>query len=423
VNLDWRRLKAVVLESDDWGLCAWAPDEQAFRVLADTPAWRTPPGRIYGRSTLESANDVARLAATLLEFRGADGLPPVWQANTVMASPDYIRLRPPLFECETLPLVFFPDFPTRWQRPGLWNEVRRAIEGGVWWPELHGLVHLPQNAWLLALRRGAADARRAHGQESFVCGAVEAAAEYDPCEPAELRRRSLALGAERFRERFGRAPASLCPPDYRWDRQLESDAESLGITLLQGKAEQAGHPFPRLRHWLYRHRWPDIEGRRLFLPPRIAFEPRGEQAVNGRLGAASVHARIRAAWNRGQPAVVSSHRVNYAHLDAAWADSGRAALRDLLARLAADGAVFLTDAETRDLAERGWSVRRLGERGAVLRHHGAARERLRFAVPARVATVSLEGAEGSPDPRFAVEGAEVIAEVGPGTYRLAWGRG
>jgi DNA-binding transcriptional ArsR family regulator len=35
VNLDWRRLKAVVLESDDWGLCAWVPDEKAFRALAD----------------------------------------------------------------------------------------------------------------------------------------------------------------------------------------------------------------------------------------------------------------------------------------------------------------------------------------------------------------------------------------------------
>ena len=52
LNLDWRRLKAVVIESDDWGLCAWSPDEQAYRVLTDTPAFRSPPGRIYGRSTL-----------------------------------------------------------------------------------------------------------------------------------------------------------------------------------------------------------------------------------------------------------------------------------------------------------------------------------------------------------------------------------
>ena len=108
MNLDWHRLKAVVLESDDWGLCAWSPDEQAHRVLADTPLFRSPVGRAYGRSTLESADDVRRLADTLLEFRGGDGFPPVWQANTVMASPDYPRMKPPLFEDEPLPLQDYP---------------------------------------------------------------------------------------------------------------------------------------------------------------------------------------------------------------------------------------------------------------------------------------------------------------------------
>ena len=41
VNLDWHALKAVVLQSDDWGLCAWVPDEQAHRVLAGQPAFRS----------------------------------------------------------------------------------------------------------------------------------------------------------------------------------------------------------------------------------------------------------------------------------------------------------------------------------------------------------------------------------------------
>ena len=98
MNLEWKRLKAVVIESDDWGLCAWSPDEQALRVLADTPAFRTPAGRRYGSSTLESADDVRRLAATFAEFRGGDGFAPVLQANTVMAAPVFERLRPPWYK-------------------------------------------------------------------------------------------------------------------------------------------------------------------------------------------------------------------------------------------------------------------------------------------------------------------------------------
>ena len=93
------------------------------------------------------------------------------------------------------------------------------------------------------------------------------------------------------------------------------------------------------------------------MPPRIAFEPRGDAAPGSRLGAARTRAAAHAAWGHGQPAVVSSHRHNYAHLDPAWSEAGRAALRDLLRALCEDGAVFLTDAKVRDLVA---GVRRPG---------------------------------------------------------------
>jgi hypothetical protein len=83
------------------------------------------------------------------------------------------------------------------------------------------------------------------------------------------------------------------------------------------------------------------------MPARIAFEPRGAHDPAARLGAAAAHRAARAAWRRGHPAVGSTHRVNYAHLDPAWSEAGRRALRDLLGRLCADGATFMTDAEVR----------------------------------------------------------------------------
>ena len=56
MNLDWHRLRAVVLESDDWGLCAWVPDDRAHRVLSNQPAFRTEAGLRYGRSHLEGSS-------------------------------------------------------------------------------------------------------------------------------------------------------------------------------------------------------------------------------------------------------------------------------------------------------------------------------------------------------------------------------
>ena len=432
MNLDWHRLKAVVLESDDWGLCAWVPDEPAYHALEGAPAWRTEAGRLYGRSTLERAEDVGRLEQTLCSFRGGDGFPPVLQANTVMATPDFARLTPPGFACEELPLVAYPEFPSRWARPGLGAAVRQAVAAGVWWPELHGLLHLPRAAWLAALRRGAQDACRALEQQCLVCEAVEASAEYDPAEPPALRRESITRAVGGFRACFGRAPGSLCAPDYLWDEALEADAERLGVTIVQGRAEQRPHPFPRLRHLLHRYRWPDARGRRFYMPPRIAFEPRGGRDPSGRVGVGAAHRAARRAWVRAQPAIVSTHRLNYAHLDPAWMEAGCAALRDLLALLAADGATFLTDAEARALKERSWSVRPVGERGALLRYHGAPRQAVRFPAPPGVADVALAQPGGSA--RITLErpaaaaaagvetGVEVVAEVDPGAYLLEWRR-
>jgi len=355
--------RAVVIESDDWGFCAWVPDEAAYRALLATPAFRSPPGRVYGRSTLESANDVNRLAEVLASVRGGDGMPPVFQANTVMAAPDFGRLAAP-FPVEPLPLVGHPETPPRWRRPGLWEAVGRAARAGIWWPELHGLHHVPERTWLQALRRGDADAKQALVYQVSVCEAVEASGEFASSEPKQSRELNLAHAAELFREGFGRAPTSLCPPDYRWDEALEHAAEELGITILQGKAEQL-RPLLRLRRRLFPTRWPHVRGKRFYTPQRIAFEPRGEGG--GPLGAEATHARVMREWEQGRPAVISTHRLNYAHLDEAWSAQGRAALADLLRRLAADRAVFLTDAELRDLTFRGFSVRPLPGGAAIER--------------------------------------------------------
>ncbi|HTR96939.1 MAG TPA: hypothetical protein VMH61_03470, partial [Candidatus Acidoferrales bacterium] len=335
MTVDWRRLKAVVLESDDWGLCAWVADDAAHRALADQPAFRSPAGRRYGRSTLESAADVRALERTLLEFAGGDGLPPVWQANTIVAAPDWTRLAAPGFDQAALPVTAIEDAPARWQRPGLGEAWSAAIACGVWWPELHGLHHLPETAWLGALRRAEPDARLALEHASAIGTAVEASGEYDPSEPRPVRARVLREAIARFAVRFGRAPSSFCPPDYRFDDWLEREAAALGLTTLQGRAERARGPWASLRRRIVPPRFPDRAGGRFHLPARTAFEPRGDAAAPGPSGLEAALHGVRAAWSAGRPAIVSTHRLNYAHLDAAWSEAGRAALRTLLSRLAA----------------------------------------------------------------------------------------
>jgi hypothetical protein len=420
VNLDWPRLRAVVIQSDDWGLCAWSPDDRAHAELRDTPMFRSDAGRRYAGSTLESAADVAALCATLQAFRGADGFAPVWQANTTMASPDYERMTASRFGAEVLPVVEAPGLPSRWQRPGLAESVDRARSDGLWWPELHGLHHLPEHAWLHALRRGESDAVRAFEQQSPVCRAVQESGEYDSSEPRDVRRRNLERSIEAFRRRFARAPESLCPPDYRWDESLEQDAQALGIGSIQGLAEQYGHSFPRLRHLALRQRWPITTGRLLFLPARIAFEPSAVDASeHGRL-VQHVRKRARQAWGRGQPAIVSTHRVNYAHLDPERSAAGRLALREVIAGLVEDGARFLVDTEVRQLLERGGSVRRLGTHAVIVRRYGAGDEPMRFEAPAGVTGVHVREGRAANGADARIEHGELVARLDHGELLLEW---
>src|SRR6185295_19543349 len=103
---------------------------------------------------------------------------------------------------DPLPIVALPETPSRWVRPGMWDAVTSAIADGLWWPELHGLHHLPATAWRAALRDGDEDAHRGHAHQSAVCARVEASGEYDPAEPVAVRRGNLERAIERFEAAF-----------------------------------------------------------------------------------------------------------------------------------------------------------------------------------------------------------------------------
>src|SRR5262249_31387305 len=142
----------------------------------------------------------------------------------------------------------------------------------------------------------------------------------------------------------------------------------------------------------------------------------------GRGGVAAGHRGARDAWSQGRPAVVSTHRMNYAHLDAEHSRNSRQALHELLHRLCAENAVFLVDHEVRQLAERHWSVRDLGGRGVLLRHYAVPRGTLRFAGPWGVTGVRLRGPHDDPRAELAVQDGHVEVRVNLGEYVLEWTR-
>lgn len=377
--VDWRRLRAIALESDDWGLAGFVPSVDAWTGLEREAL---SPGRfpeVYWNSTLEDSATVTRLAAVLAGSHGRDGRPAVLQPNYVMSSLDWDAgrwIRRDL-----------PDHPGTYPRPGLWQAVSAAIAAGVWYPEYHAAWHYdPQRRRQTVAAGGAALVAAERGIMLFP--GSEAARELGPWRPTPELAAELDTGLVVFAAAFGRAPGSVIAPDYTWDGRCEDLWATRGLTVIQAKREQrhpglppgaAGRVLKVLERQWARARHPG----RVYLERNCRLEP--VQAPDVGAVVAACLAQTQRAWRRGEPAIVETHRVNYAHGDTSVAGDGRGALAAYLTGLAGlgePGPVFLVDAEIAALGRRGTSLVEAG--GALVARNGARSRRL--AVPARPAT-------------------------------------
>jgi hypothetical protein len=373
----WDRVRAVCIESDDWGLCGFVPDSSAIVALdrrALDPeivaAGSFPP--VYWHSTLEDSADVARLCAVLAAHRGRDGLPAVMQPNYILGAWQYDVAggRPDSTTAESDRVIAamagrwtatsHPETPAGYERPGLWSAVRAGRLAGVWHPELHGRWHYDP------LRRQEETARssavqRAASHQILVFPGSEQAWELGPWRPRDVLRQELDESLATFQQLFSGPPRSVIAPDYVWDDADEEMWIARDLRVIQGQRQQ------RKAHWRGREgrvrkvihrtltRWWNRD--RVYLDRNCIFEP-VQQASPQSITAAAV-AGVRAAWRRGEPAVLEAHRINFVHLDRSVPELGRRELAVLLGELDDDAVLYLTDAEVADLNRRGtsWAVR------------------------------------------------------------------
>ncbi len=370
--VDWTAARAVVIESDDWGLCGFTPSHAALDSI-DIDAICTgvfPP--VYLHSTLEDGVTVERLAALMAAHPGRDGVPAVFQPNYIMGSLSYVEMN----ESDTGRKwrgEILPGHPSKYRRDDLWPAVHKAIADGVWWPEYHGLWHYdPQDRRSKVASNGAAQDAARQGLLIFPDGAnsYELALDRDPAELTnELRE-----GIQAFEQLFGRPPQSVIAPDYAWDYSREMMWSREGLRIIQAKREQRS--LSKLSATLWDRIWKVCERSWRYLNEKgIVYLNRncrleGAQAENSRQHAVKCVDCMHRAWRSGEPAIVGTHRVNYAHLDPESVNEGFAALTYVLEQIAVEpenGPIYLTDLETAQLIRNGTSVRNIGRR-VVLRN-------------------------------------------------------
>ena len=389
--VSWQSLRAIAIESDDWGLAGFVPHRDSWNDLDRTRLNPGPFPQVYWLSTLEDSSMVGRLNRILASHLGRDGHPAVFQPNYVMSSLSRSGdrwLRHDL-----------PDLPPGYRRPGLWQAVGEGINGGTWYPEFHATWHYDPDK----RKQGALDgdfAQTVTRRDIMLFPGSERARELGAWRNIQDLENELDRSLEVFESIFGREVHSVIAPDYHWDARIENMWSSRNLRVIQGKREQINADWGsgksgRLRKYLGRH-WDRLRHpERIYLERNCRLEP--VQAPDPESVVRQCAAETRQAWAAGEPAIVESHRINFAHTDSSVVDTGLAALDHYLGLMAGDGAeapVFLTDHEIAQLYRLGTSWR---VKGGVVVVRNATRSQRILAVPgaALALAAAARGDKGS----------------------------
>ncbi len=111
--VDWRSLRAVALESDDWGLAGFVPAADSWDDLDRHGLGSDRFPEVYWLSTLEDSAMVAALNQTLAGHVGRDAQPAVLQPNYVMSSLAHVQDHWEKYD--------LPSLPPGYRRPGLYQ--------------------------------------------------------------------------------------------------------------------------------------------------------------------------------------------------------------------------------------------------------------------------------------------------------------
>lgn len=345
---DFGKHKIIVFESDDWGLQAWVPDINAYENISKKEWFislcKDPDLRRYTLSTLENETYLQNLFGILLDHRGGDGRHVVFQPNYIMGNPNFTAIRDNNFtNCVDIPLN--EGNSPRWQRKGVISKAKEGYELGIWYPELHGRSHRNYKRWLSDLRNNNQDALDSYENEMSAYGERIGNEFHSEMNYPEAYYNTL-IAINRFESVFGYKPHSIIAPNYCWSKQHEKAWRDLGISIVQAKKSF----IKELCHFRIPFYTPNIN----YLKRNCHFE-----VVDGNEDEwKDTYQKIVTIWSKDEPAIVSTHRVNFVTLNSSTLSNNLNQLDALLTEIEVThpAAVYITDYELVELKIKGSSI-------------------------------------------------------------------
>lgn len=316
INLQgWRtKRKLLVLESDDWGTIRM-PGLQEREFLCSRYPQNFNVSTYDRYDNLANTEDLSALFDVLVRFKDFKGNHPVITANTIVANPDFDKIRASNFQS-----YFYEPFTETLERypshQGTFALWQQGMRSGVFHPQLHGREHLNVALWmkLLQMREPssiAAFERRTWVMKSDQGNRLDIAFDYESEKQLKGIDNYLKESAILFRNLFGYDSMSYIAPSYTWNDDIERILQNINIRILQGGLFQILPTYTmstknarRVRHYVGQR---NMYGQ-VYLMRNSYFEPsliRQVDLVGKCLG------DIERAFRWGKPAIISIHRLNF----------------------------------------------------------------------------------------------------------------
>jgi hypothetical protein len=310
--------KLIVFESDDWGSIRMSSKSNRDALVKAGFSFEGHAFNLY--DALESNDDLAMLFEVLSGFTDATGRNPVFTAVSITGNPDFEKIKASGFskyywEPFTDTLARYP------QHDKVYGLYQEGIGKRLFHPVFHGREHLNVLRWLSYLQSGNKSVLRAF--ESGVTGIYlgignerladfQAAFEPDSIADLPFMEQAIHEGLDAFERLWNFQAAYFVPPNGPFHNSLEKvlHEKKVRFILAERRQQEPLGDGKYRSHFHYigmRNKWGQTYlTRNGFFEPSVWHGGLREHAVDKCMLA------IERAFRWNKPAIISSHRVNYA---------------------------------------------------------------------------------------------------------------
>lgn len=308
--------KIVVIEADDYGGIRMPSYETYTKMEAAGIA--IDPSRYNLLDTLEDKDDLEALFETLYSVKDTNGKPAVISPFVNVANPDFEKIKAVDYQ-----QYFYEPFTSTYQKycreSDLIDVWKQGLIAGIFTPEFHGREHLSVQAWLSGLQKGNLQLRAAldygFAAVNNIAGVHQYAQEFRPefyftnDDQKPFLHESIISGVKLFKEIFGYTPVAFTPSNSLFHPDFESTVLQAGIQFLNVSHK---NPYPsksgdlKFKNCSFKQGIQQ-EGLSYYIR-NCAFEPTDSNYKSIDL----TIKQIAAAFRFNKPAIISTHRVNFA---------------------------------------------------------------------------------------------------------------